>query len=69
MKAGSLVRYWNMDDQPVLGLVTSDPFVNYELGDEERVNVVWFDDVTETDELVDTLLDLEQDYMQIISSV
>ncbi len=69
MKPGSLVRYWNMDEFPVLGIVTSDPYVDAKLGSLERVDVHWLDDAQKTTEEVDMLLDPEKDYMEIISSV
>jgi len=68
MKPGSLVRYWNMDDVPVLGVVTSDPYIDIKLGPLERVDVHWLDDAQKTTEEVYMLLDPEKDYMEIISS-
>jgi len=67
VKIGDLIRYWNMDSEPVHGIITSHPFVDEELGDEKRVTVHWFDDSAPTNEEVGVLLDPAMDYMDIIS--
>ena len=63
MKIGDLIRYWNMDSEPVHGIITSHPFVDEEMGDGKRVTVHWLDDSEPTNEEVDGLLDRLMDYM------
>ena len=69
MKVGDLVRYWRIidDEGCVHGVITSDSFIDEELGPEQRVTVHWFDDADPTSEEVNVLLDPEMDYMEIIS--
>ncbi len=68
MKVGDLVRYWRIDDEGcVHGVITSDSFIDEELGPEQRVTVHWLDDAEPTSEEVNVLLDPEMYYMEIIS--
>lgn len=68
MKVGDLIRYWSIDGEPVLGLVTKPPFFN-ESYEKDAVSVYWLDDGSYTDEVVDTILsdDYEDSGIEVYS--
>ena len=68
MFAGSLVRYWNIDEIPVTGLVLQD--VGFmKLYGEDMVKVYWFDDHSTTDERVSELVDPACEQLEVISKI
>ena len=66
MKVGDLVRYIDMDDKPVFGLIVEESVFNEDRG-AETVDVVWFDDGDVTAEATIDLCDPEHEYLEIIS--
>jgi hypothetical protein len=60
VKVGDLIRYWSIDGEPILGLVTKPPSFN-KAYKRDAVNVYWFDDGSYTDEVVDAILSNDEE--------
>ena len=66
VKVGDLIRYWNIDNESVFGVIVEDLgfFKKY---DEEAVKVHWFDDNYRTEEKVSELTDPECEYFEVLN--
>ena len=58
MKVGDILKYTNLDEEEILGLVVGPPSHNPDMG-QLSVKVHWFDDAAATQENVKDILDPE----------
>ena len=66
MKKGSLVQYYDMDDQLIYGVITK-IIKHHQEFNCPAVEVVWFDDLNPTIEAVWALKDPLEAYIEVVS--